>query len=116
MPADALFAGKQATLNDPAPAPLADLAALAAAMHPREIVITGHTDSTGEDDVNLALSKEQAHAVAAWLAAHAVKHPPHFAEQGYGRTRPVAPNHKADGADNPEGRASNRRLEILLRR
>jgi len=116
MPADSLFAEKQAALNDPAAPPLTALAQLAAAIQPREIVIIGHTDSTGDDEANLTLSKEQVHAVAAWLAAHAAKRPPHFIEQGYGRTRPVAPNHNADGSDNPGGRAANRRLEILLRR
>jgi outer membrane protein OmpA-like peptidoglycan-associated protein len=31
---------------------------------------------------------------------------------GYGETRPVAPNRKGDGSDNPEGRARNRRVVI----
>jgi outer membrane protein OmpA-like peptidoglycan-associated protein len=115
MPADALFQAHRAAL-DAAAAPLATLAALVAAMQPREIVVIGHTDSVGEDDANLTLSKDQAHAVAAWLSAHATKQRPHFIEQGYGRTRPVAPNHNPDGSDNPQGQAGNRRLEILLRR
>ena len=37
-------------------------------------------------------------------------------EKGYGRSRPVAPNHNADGSDSPEGRQQNRRIEIYLRR
>ena len=33
---------------------------------------------------------------------------------GLGETQPVAPNEKEDGSDNPEGRAQNRRVEILV--
>lgn len=117
MPADRLFASPADTaLDDEAANYLAPLGQLVAAVHPHEIVVAGHTDSLGDDDANLALSKERARAVAAWLAARAPKHPPRIVEQGYGRTRPVAPNHNADGSDNPAGRASNRRIEILLRR
>ncbi|MGE5270651.1 MAG: OmpA family protein [Thiohalocapsa sp.] len=116
LPADALFQPRQREFDAAAAAPLASLAALVAAARPREIVVIGHTDSSGDDDANLALSKAQAHAVAAWLKAHAPpQHRLRFVEEGYGRTRPVAPNHNADGSDNPAGRASNRRIEILLR-
>ena len=117
MPADRLFTSPDdAALDDGAPSYLTPLAQLAAAVHPREIVVIGHTDSRGDDDANLALSKERARTVAAWLEAQASKHRLRIVEQGYGRTRPVAPNHNADGSDNPAGRASNRRIEILLRR
>jgi outer membrane protein OmpA-like peptidoglycan-associated protein len=34
--------------------------------------------------------------------------------RGFGESRPVAPNTKPDGSDNPAGRAQNRRVEILL--
>ena len=33
---------------------------------------------------------------------------------GYGESRPIAPNETPDGKDNPEGRAENRRVEILI--
>jgi outer membrane protein OmpA-like peptidoglycan-associated protein len=116
LPADALFQSKQGELDDAAVTPLTTLTALVEAVRPREIVVVGHTDSVGDDDANLSLSKQRAHAVAAWLAAHDPKARPHFVEEGFGRTRPVAPNHNADGSDNPEGRAANRRIEIFLRR
>lgn len=116
LPADSLFQSKQGDLDASAVTPLTTLAELVAAIKPREIVVIGNTDSEGDDAANLALSKQQAHAVAAWLAAHDPKARPHFIEEGFGRTRPVAPNHNADGSDNPEGRAANRRIEILLRR
>jgi photosystem I P700 chlorophyll a apoprotein A2 len=36
--------------------------------------------------------------------------------RGWGETRPVAPNVTPDGADDPEGRQRNRRVEITIRR
>ncbi len=116
LPADSLFQEKAGNLDSAAATPLTTVAELAAAIKPREIVVIGHTDSVGDDGANLALSKQRAHAVAAWLAAHTPKTRPHFVEEGFGRTRPAAPNHNADGSDNPAGRAANRRIEILLRR
>jgi outer membrane protein OmpA-like peptidoglycan-associated protein len=116
LPADELFGAAPDTLDASSDPLLAQLAELIAKTRPREVVVAGHTDSVGTDDDNLLLSQERAHVVAAWLAARAAKRGPHFVEQGYGRTRPVAPNHKADGSDNPEGRAQNRRIELLLRR
>jgi outer membrane protein OmpA-like peptidoglycan-associated protein len=116
LPADELFGAAPDTLDASSDPLLAQLAELIAKTRPREVVVVGHTDSVGTDDDNLLLSQERAHVVAAWLAARAAKRGPHFVEQGYGRTRPVAPNHKADGSDNPEGRAQNRRIETLLRR
>jgi OOP family OmpA-OmpF porin len=37
-----------------------------------------------------------------------------FEVTGYGETQPVAPNEVGGGADNPEGRALNRRVEITF--
>ena len=34
--------------------------------------------------------------------------------RGFGETRPVAPNARPDGADDPEGRRRNRRVEIVV--
>jgi outer membrane protein OmpA-like peptidoglycan-associated protein len=80
------------------------------------IVINVHSDASGENAANLALSKKRAHAVVAWLVAHGPEHQPHFVKRGYGSTRPVAPKTNADGSDNMEGPQQNRRIEILLRR
>jgi outer membrane protein OmpA-like peptidoglycan-associated protein len=116
LPADQLFGSTRDTIEDAADPLLAQLVKLIATTRPHEVVIAGHTDSAGTDEENQALSKDRAHAVVAWLQAHAEKPRPRFVEQGYGRTRPVAPNHVADGSDNPEGRSRNRRVEITLRR
>ena len=116
LPADRLFGSSRDGLDATADALLAQLVELIAAIRPHEVIVAGHTDSAGSDDDNRAVSADRAHAVAAWLVAHAAKHRPRFVEQAFGRTRPMAPNHNADGSDNPDGRASNRRIEVWLRR
>lgn len=116
LSADTLFGEKGSALDAGATPLLADVAALIAATHAKQVTIAGNTDSAGSDADNMALSKARAQAVAAWLGAKLTKHPPKIAAEGYGRTRPVAPNHKADGSDNPEGRAQNRRIDITLSR
>ena len=116
VPSDTLFEPTGKTLRDGADQTLEKLAALIAGEQAREVVVIAHTDGTGDDDDKLALSKERAGAVAGWLKAHAAKPSARFIEKFYGRTRPVAPNKNAEGEDNPEGRAQNRRIEILIRR
>jgi outer membrane protein OmpA-like peptidoglycan-associated protein len=34
--------------------------------------------------------------------------------KGWGKRRPVAPNAKPDGSDDPQGRQKNRRVEVVL--
>jgi len=114
--ADDLFGPTGAALQPDADSELQDIAQLIADTHARDVVIASHTDSNGNDDDNQKLSQQRADAVGGWLTAHGGKRPPQFVEKGYGRTRPVAPNHTADGSDNPEGRAKNRRIEITLTR
>lgn len=69
--------------------------------------IAGHTDSTGSDSYNQALSERRAQAVASYLRAQGVQ-PVRFQVSGYGETRPLADN------SSDQGRAQNRRVEITL--
>jgi photosystem I P700 chlorophyll a apoprotein A2 len=39
-----------------------------------------------------------------------------FATRGFGAKKPVAPNTKPDGSDDPEGRQKNRRVEIIVKK
>lgn len=116
VPSDTLFDATGKTLRGGADQTLENLAALITAEQAREIVVVAHTDGMGDDEDNLALSQERTRAVVGWLKAHVAKPPPRFVEKFHGRTRPVAPNRNAEGEDNPEGRAHNRRIEILIRR
>ena len=70
-----------------------------------KIMLSGHTDSIGNQEYNLALSKNRAQAVADYLAGKGVK-VSRLIVQGSGSAHPVATN------STPEGRSLNRRVEI----
>jgi len=76
--------------------------------------IGGHTDGKGEKQYNQKLSERRADSVKAWLVAHGVSNS--ITTYGYGDTKPVAPNKRPNGADDPEGRQKNRRVEITLKK
>ncbi len=69
--------------------------------------ITGHTDSTGAEDYNMQLSIARASSVARYLQSHKVL-PQRITTTGMGESRPIATN------DTAQGRALNRRVEIVL--
>lgn len=70
------------------------------------VEITGHTDNQGTAAGNLDLSKRRAAAVATVLTTQFKIEAKRFKTDGMGDTKPVASN------DNPEGRATNRRVEF----
>ncbi len=76
------------------------------------IVIGGHADSTGSDELNRKLSADRANSVLGYLMSTqgGVLEPyaQYFCAAGYSSTRPVASN------DTPEGQAQNRRIEISI--
>ncbi len=74
--------------------------------------IGGHTDSKGDKAYNQKLSERRADSVKTWLAAHGVPNP--ITARGFGDTKPIAPNKKPNGSDDPDGRQKNRRVEITL--
>ncbi len=70
--------------------------------------VTGYTDSVGNEAYNLKLSKERAHSVVEYLIDSGVPRSQFIAVEGGGESNPVASN------QTPEGRAQNRRTEILI--
>jgi len=78
-----------------------------------KIEIAGYTDSKGSDEYNLSLSKRRANAVAAYLQSKGISKD-RIQAVGYGESKSIAPNENPDGSDNPEGRAKNRRTEIIV--
>ncbi|MCS6968805.1 MAG: OmpA family protein [Cytophagales bacterium] len=75
--------------------------------HQTNLIISGHTDNIGSDEVNNRLSRQRAEAVANFLASQGVARS-RMTTQGFGKTRPVADN------STPEGRQRNRRVEIAI--
>ncbi|MFW6341346.1 MAG: OmpA family protein [Wenzhouxiangella sp.] len=72
------------------------------------IVISGHTDNVGDPDFNRRLSEARARSVAEHLAGSGIADA-RLLIQGFGSARPVADN------SSETGRASNRRVELMLR-
>jgi len=76
--------------------------------HPeRSVKISGHTDNTGREAHNLALSKQRADVVAEYLVSNGVNLKS-IETSGEGSSRPMAENTTEDG------RKKNRRVELLI--
>jgi outer membrane protein OmpA-like peptidoglycan-associated protein len=71
------------------------------------IEVAGHTDSSGSDQYNQALSERRAQAVAGYLSSHGVK-AQRLITIGAGEGHPVASN------DTEQGRSANRRVELTI--
>lgn len=72
------------------------------------VSIEGHTDSEGDDAYNLTLSRQRALAVLRYLMQKGIDHR-RMSAIGHGETKPLADN------DTPEGRQTNRRVEVHFR-
>jgi outer membrane protein OmpA-like peptidoglycan-associated protein len=77
------------------------------------IALAGHADYLGSNEVNDRISRERALIVTNKLVAAGVN--PYNVNYAYfGESKPKADGKNADGSDNPEGRAKNRRVEFDL--
>ena len=72
-----------------------------------DILIEGHTDSSGEDDYNQSLSEKRANEVEDFLVQQQVKDS-RITTKGYGEKQPLQTN------DTEAGRSSNRRVEVAI--
>jgi len=70
------------------------------------VTVEGHTDSVGTHAYNMKLSQRRAAAVRDYMVARGID-AARISTEAYGETRPVATN------DTAEGRAQNRRVEII---
>ncbi len=72
------------------------------------VEVSGHTDNRGSDSLNMKLSDERAQKVGRFLVDVGNIEDKRVSGKGYGKTRPLASNETDDG------RAANRRVEILI--
>jgi outer membrane protein OmpA-like peptidoglycan-associated protein len=114
LAADVLFDFDKYTLLPKANDTLRKVGQVAASYPSSPMLIEGHTDGKGTHPYNMKLSESRADAVKSWLVANASIAGSRITTQGWGETKPVAPNKKPDGSDDPEGRQKNRRVEIVL--
>jgi outer membrane protein OmpA-like peptidoglycan-associated protein len=108
LSSDILFDTGKATLQPGAQDKLNEVAGVLNRYPRTSIEIVGHTDSRGSDAANQTLSERRAGAVRDVLVRDGVS-ADRVTTRGAGESRPVATN------DTPEGRALNRRVEIVTR-
>ncbi|WP_158559380.1 OmpA family protein [Deminuibacter soli] len=95
--------------------PVLDTLAAVMRMYPNmEIEMSAHTDSKGTDQYNLKLSAARAQSCVDYLVKTAKIEEARIHSKGFGECCPIAPNTKPNGADNPDGRALNRRTELKV--
>lgn len=102
-----LFASNKSALLPGAQNSLSQIAEAIKTQEDKRVLIEGHTDSRGSDATNQALSKARADSVASFLITQGVP-PDRVTTAGLASSRPVADNNTA------EGRANNRRVEIVI--
>jgi len=73
----------------------------------RNLLIEGHTDNTGSEDLNMKLSQQRAEAVRDQLVSRGVG-ADRITTKGYGPKYPVVAN------DSASGRQQNRRVEVVV--
>ncbi len=104
---DILFDVDKATLKTELKTAVAKLAGILLIMSELRVRIEGHTDSSGSEEYNLALSTERSQGVLSFLGGEGIDES-RITAVGYGLTRPIASN------DTREGRRKNRRVEIII--
>jgi len=108
MPSDVTFATNQSNIDPRFNATLSDVANVLREYDRSLVDVVGHTDSSGGDGINQPLSERRAVSVADALIRSGVQRERLYVA-GNSSRNPVADN------GTPQGRAQNRRVEILIR-
>lgn len=103
-----LFKSGSATVDKKGVDALKKIAAVLEKTNDIDIVIEGHTDNVGSAKLNWELSTKRANAIVTILQENSNVDPKRFTAAGRGMYHPVAKN------DTKEGKAKNRRIEIIL--
>ena len=104
-----LFRSAESNLLPSAQAKLDQVANALLAVRERYLLVEGHTDSQGSDSYNQNLSQRRADAVRDYIVQRGYP-ADHIQARGKGEYSPIADN------ASPEGRANNRRVEIVIER
>jgi outer membrane protein OmpA-like peptidoglycan-associated protein len=112
---DILFDFDKADIRAVAEPTLAQIAKMIGSYSKASVLIEGYTDAKGSESYNAKLSDRRAVSVKNWFAKHGVA-ANSIKTHGWGAAKPVAPNTKPDGSDDPDGRQKNRRVEITIRK
>ena len=107
MPSNVTFATDSSNIDPMFRSTLDKVASTLTQYEKTYIDVMGHTDSTGTDAYNQALSERRASSVAGYLESRGVQSA-RIATKGYGESQPKESN------ATEEGRAANRRVEIRL--
>ncbi|MCJ7588798.1 MAG: OmpA family protein [Candidatus Aminicenantes bacterium] len=102
-----LFDVNRAELRDASRRNIEKLAQILQKYPDTNILIEGHTDSTGADDYNMGLSRERSRSVADYLVDQAVASS-RCTVMGYGESQPIASN------ESVQGRQMNRRVDVAV--
>ena len=108
MPSDVTFATNQSSLDTRFLPVLADVARVLNEYDRSMVDVIGHTDSSGGDAINQPLSERRASSVASYLMDNGVIRERLYVA-GNSARNPIASN------DTAQGKAQNRRVEILIR-
>lgn len=115
LDADVLFDFDKSSLRPAAADSLREVSEVAKNYGSSPVLIEGHTDGKGTHAYNMTLSDKRAESVKSWLVQNGGVAASRITTRGWGETKPVAPNTKPDGSDDPAGRQKNRRVEITIR-
>lgn len=107
MPGNITFDTNQSTIKSNFYSTLNKVAQTLSEDNKSAILVTGYTDSTGNDTINIPLSQARAQSVANYLSGQGVASN-RINAQGYGAANPIASNSTASG------REQNRRVEISI--
>lgn len=104
---DILFDTGKDTLKGGAISHIAELATFLNEYHARTVIIEGHTDNVGSENINYSLSQRRANSVMAYLVRQGIA-ADRIVAYGKGEDFPISDN------DTEAGRQQNRRVEVII--
>jgi outer membrane protein OmpA-like peptidoglycan-associated protein len=107
MPSNVTFDTNSAAIKPEFQRTLDEVASTLSQYEKTMVDVYGHTDSTGNDSINIPLSNNRAREVSSYLQGRGVN-AARLGTQGFGASQPVASN------TTESGKAANRRVEIKL--